>query len=217
MPPVDTLLSQNNTGEGEGNNQVADPNQNQDPNNQDPQGNGEGDQGDGEGQAGAEGSGDNDGDAQGAPESYETFTLPEDLQINESELEGFTSLARDLNLSQAQAQQLVDYEAERMLAIQSAQQEAWTQQQVDWRNESQSDQEIGGNNFDGNIATAVKALDRFGTPELKSALNESGMGNHPEVIRAFYRVGKAISESSFVPGGSSSTGQKSRDEILYGT
>ena len=47
---------------------------------------------------------------------------------------------------------------------------------------------------------AKKALETFGTPELRTLLNESGMGNNPEVIRAFYRVGKAISEDKFVSG-----------------
>ena len=40
----------------------------------------------------------------------------------------------------------------------------------------------------------------FGTPELRDVLNMTGLGNHPEIIRAFYRAGKAISEDAFVSG-----------------
>jgi hypothetical protein len=47
---------------------------------------------------------------------------------------------------------------------------------------------------------AKKALDAFGTTELRSLLNESGLGNHPEVIRFMFRAGKAISEDSMVTG-----------------
>jgi hypothetical protein len=47
---------------------------------------------------------------------------------------------------------------------------------------------------------AKKALDAFGTAELRSLLNESGLGNHPEVIRFMFRAGKAISEDSMVTG-----------------
>ena len=50
------------------------------------------------------------------------------------------------------------------------------------------------------LSVLKKALDQFGTPELRALLNDSGMGNNPEVIRAFYRVGKAISEDKFVGG-----------------
>jgi len=47
---------------------------------------------------------------------------------------------------------------------------------------------------------AKKALDSFGTPELRTLLNESGIGNHPELIRFMVRAGKAISSDTFVAG-----------------
>lgn len=62
----------------------------------------------------------------------------------------------------------------------------------DWAEASRNDSEFGGDAFATNIKTAIKALDAFGTDELKALLNESGLGNHPEIIRAFYRVGRAM-------------------------
>ena len=62
------------------------------------------------------------------------------------------------------------------------------------------DKEIGGEKFTENLALARKALESFGTPELQDVLNMTGLGNHPEVIRAFYKAGKAISEDRFIPG-----------------
>ena len=57
---------------------------------------------------------------------------------------------------------------------------------------------------------ARKAVEQFGTPELRTLLDESGLGSHPEVVRFFYRAGKAIGDDNFVaagrtapPGGSS--------------
>ena len=64
-----------------------------------------------------------------------------------------------------------------------------------------TDAEIGGDKLPENLAVARKALETFGTPELKALLNESGLGNHPEVIRFFYRSGKAISEDRVIRGG----------------
>jgi hypothetical protein len=88
---------------------------------------------------------------------------------------------------------------------------------ADWANASKSDKEIGGEQLSQNLAVAKKALDAFGTPELRTLLNESGLGNHPEIIRAFYRAGKQISEDSFVPG-STRPGANSRSaaQALYG-
>ena len=70
-----------------------------------------------------------------------------------------------------------------------------------WVDAAQADTEIGGPNLAQNVAVAKKAMDKFGTPELSKLLDETGLGNHPEIVRAFYRAGKAISEDRFVGGG----------------
>ena len=47
---------------------------------------------------------------------------------------------------------------------------------------------------------AKKAFDQFGTPELKTFLNDTGLGNHPELVRWAFRVGGALSEDGIVKG-----------------
>jgi hypothetical protein len=69
---------------------------------------------------------------------------------------------------------------------------------------SKQDKEFGGPALAENLSVAKKALDAFGTAELRTLLNESGLGNHPEIVRLFFRAGKAISEDRVVTG---STGQ----------
>ena len=70
----------------------------------------------------------------------------------------------------------------------------------EWADTSRADKEFGGEKLAENLATAKKAMDAFATPELRTLLDESGLGNHPEVIRMFYRTGKAMSEDRFVTG-----------------
>jgi hypothetical protein len=69
-----------------------------------------------------------------------------------------------------------------------------------WVEQVKADKDIGGDKLDENLGIARKALDHFGTPELKDVLNASGLGNHPAVIKAFVKAGKAISEDTFVTG-----------------
>ena len=57
-----------------------------------------------------------------------------------------------------------------------------------WANAAHSDPELGGRA----LAAARQAVERFGGARLKQALEETGLGNHPEVIRAFYRIGRAM-------------------------
>jgi hypothetical protein len=79
-----------------------------------------------------------------------------------------------------------------------------------------TDKELGGTALDGNIRLAQSALTKFGTPELRAALDTTGMGNHPEVVRVFTRIGKAMAEDTFEKGSPSKNAGKSAAEILYG-
>jgi len=132
----------------------------------------------------------------GAPEKYE-FTVPDGLNIDEAGLERFSEFAKELDMPQEAAQKMLEKMGP---AWQQRQADAITAVQNEWKEASTTDKEFGGAKLEENLAVAKKALDTFGTPELSKLLRESGIGNHPEIIRAFYRAGKAISEDSFVAG-----------------
>ena len=133
---------------------------------------------------------------EGAPESYE-FKAPEGVQFDDTVIGAFSEVAKDLNLPQEQAQKVLDKMAPVMQARQLEQLQA---ARADWAESAKTDKEFGGEKLAENLGMAKKALDTFATPELRALLNESGLGNHPEVIRMFYRTGKAISEDRVVTG-----------------
>jgi hypothetical protein len=108
-----------------------------------------------------------------APETYE-FKAPEGRAFDSEVIAEYSKVAKELNLSQA---------------VRNG-----------WSDSSKADKEFGGERLSENLSVAKKALDAFGTTELRSLLNESGLGNHPEVIRFMFRAGKAISEDSMVTG-----------------
>ena len=132
----------------------------------------------------------------GAPEAYE-WKLDDGVAIDESGLTAFSSWAKQNNLTQEQANSLLNNMA---TASAERQQQAHTEAVNEWISKAQADTEFGGRDLQQNLAVAKKAIDQFGTPELAKLLNDSGLGNHPEIIRAFYRAGKAISEDKFVGG-----------------
>ena len=132
---------------------------------------------------------------EGAPEQYE-FEMS-DLTVDSETLDSFKNVAKELDLPQDKAQALLSKMAP---AMQARQQALLDQARESWSDAARSDKEFGGDKLGENLSVAKKAIDAFGTPELKTLLNESGLGNHPEVIRAFYRAGKAISEDGFVRG-----------------
>lgn len=115
----------------------------------------------------------------GAPEKYE-FKAPDGRQFDNEVIASFSEIAKELNLTQESAQKMLDKVAPKMAERQAQHVEAIRQE---WASLSQGDKEFGGEKIAENLSVAKRALDTFGTPELRSLLNDSGLGNHPELIR----------------------------------
>jgi hypothetical protein len=129
------------------------------------------------------------------PESYE-LKMPEGVQLDSVAADEFSAVAKELKLDQAAAQKLADVGAK----MAQRQAENHVKLVESWVEQVKADKDIGGDKLDENLGVARKALEQFGTPELRDVLNMTGFGNHPEVIKAFYKIGKAISEDRFVAG-----------------
>jgi hypothetical protein len=140
---------------------------------------------------------------QGAPEAYE-FQAIEGQEFDPEVMKSFSEIAKELDLPQDAAQKVLDKVAPKIL---ERQMQALENVRNEWAESARTDKEFGGDKLNDNLVVAKKALDSFGTPELRKLLNESGLGNHPEMIRLMFRAGKAISEDRFV--GGTRGGQKS--------
>ncbi len=148
---------------------------------------------------------------EGAPESYE-FKAPEGVQFDDTVIGAFSEVAKELNLPQDQAQKVLDKMAP---VIAARQLEQFQAARVAWGEAAKTDKEFGGEKLAENLGVAKKAMDTFATPELRALLDESGLGNHPEVIRMFYRTGKAISEDRFVGGKQGQQAPQSVAQRMY--
>lgn len=141
----------------------------------------------------------------GAPEKYE-FTAGEGVELDTEALKDFEPVARELNLTNEQAQKLVDAYPKILAGVQQRQAEAWQKQTEGWAETVKADKEIGGDKLTANLSAAQRALEQFGDPELKEYLDSTGLGNHPALVKAFIKVGKAMSEDKVVTGGHESGG-----------
>jgi hypothetical protein len=128
------------------------------------------------------------------PEKYD-FKAPDGMEYDQETIDIYAEAAKEAGLSQEKADIILG-----KIAPHLAQQQikAVEKASAEWKAASRADAEFGGDKLNENMAVAAKAMEKFATPELKTLLNESRLGNNPEVIRLFYRVGKAISEDGFV-------------------
>jgi len=167
----------------------------------------EGAKGSGDGAEGDAGEGGDGAGKGGAPEAYSPFKGPDGNPLPEAQQAEFARTAKELGLGQEQAQKYV--ESVHAAAKSEADQLSKTYQdlQQEWVAKAKADPEFGGEKFDENMKFVADAMKEFGTPELRDALKASGLGNHPEVVRLMYRVGKALEKEEDVVTGDGGSGE----------
>ena len=151
----------------------------------------------------------------GAPEKYADFKLPDGVKLDDAAIGEFAPVAKELNLTQDQAQKLVDLQAAFAQRNAQAQVAQFAEQVKAWGEQAKGDKEYGGEKFDASVTSARLAVSKFGTPELTKLLNDTGMGSNPEVVRFMVKVGNAMSEDKLHTSSNSAT-TKSVEEMLYG-
>lgn len=166
---------------------------------------GEAKEGDGEG---SKPEGDSNADEkkeqpEGAPESYEDFKAPEGLKYDDQVMDAFKEVAKETNLSQAQAQNLLDKVAPVIAQRQMAQIAEVSKQ---WAERSQADKELSAD-WNRSMADIARVRDRFAKNEDGSVdpdiaeFMSTPIGNHPGLLKLLARAGRAIGEGSFPRGG----------------
>lgn len=140
--------------------------------------------------------------------------LPEGMAIDTQLFDSVKEIGTKYNIPKEAMQEMVDGYAKRIADADTALQNQWAEVERGWKDTAKTDKEIGGDKFDTNVEKAKRAVSTFGTPELKEALEQSRMGNHPEIIRIFARIGEKISEGGNFDRGSGS-GERTRSDVLF--
>ncbi len=161
--------------------------------------------------------GEKDGeDKAGAPEEYGEFTFPEGINPSSEMVTEFSTIAKELDLDQATAQRFVDLQGKFELQRAEAAAQAWEDTISGWLDEAKADKDLGGDKWDETMAVCARAMEAFGSPELKEALNFSGLGNHLAVIAFVHAIGSEVSEDGFRATGRAGKGETSAADAIFG-
>lgn len=148
-----------------------------------------------------------------APDTYD-LTVPENGPFTSTDLDAFKANAKKFGLTNAAAQQVLDA---RVAELTSARDQ--------YIADAKADKEIGGAHYEQSLEQARRGRNVMFPPGTAGAtfiaelLDQTGLFNHPELVRAFARIGKGAREDKPVDGAraSSDAGEKpSRAKILYG-
>lgn len=146
-----------------------------------------------------------------------TLELPKDSLLDESAVERIAGFAKERGLSKEQAQEILNQQHEAVAQALESQRQRVDQVADAWREQVLKDKEIGGDNYMEKIEVAHRAVKKFASDDFIKALNETKLGNHPELVRVFYRIGLAMNEDRLVtPGAQGGTRYQDPAERLYG-
>lgn len=84
-----------------------------------------------------------------------------------------------------------------------------------WQTATKADKEIGGESLVRSLELSKKVITRFGSPELVDYLDKTKLGDNPEFIRIFKRIGEAMKEDDFIQPGSEQGNKKTGADKFY--
>jgi hypothetical protein len=148
---------------------------------------------------------------------FESLKVPEGVK-----LEGETKTAFETAMKESdpnkRAQGLLDLYAAESKKAQTGLYDTYNKMNKDWVDAVKADSEIGGDKWVNTQKTIAKALDTYGTPGVRQALNLTGAGNNPDVIKTFYKMAAALAEGSHASGSPpAQSGEKGLAELMYPT
>jgi len=150
-----------------------------------------------------------------APDTYAEFSIPEGINLEEQRLGDFTTLARELGLTQEKAQKLVDMASNLVTDNSKSNLEAWDKVRENWVKDIKEDSDFGGDKFKETIERAKRTLTKFGSEDFKNFLDVTGYGDNPHLIRLLAKIDKATAEDSFVEGTPSGELPKTAAQKIY--
>lgn len=156
--------------------------------------------------------------AEGAPESYADFTLPEGVTLEGERKEAAIALFKELGLPQDKAQRAIDHFVQTIAGDESSRaaavEQAVSEQREKWGEEAKAK---FGDKYTETVNYARTAIKATNNPELLRVLDESGLGNNPAMIEAFAIFGRQMRDSPIdgIGGESGAAQPKTLEQRMY--
>jgi hypothetical protein len=128
------------------------------------------------------------------PENYE-FEFPEGFNVDEETLNGFRQTAKEVGITQSQFEKIMGFEIERNQKmaeamkndVRSHRQEAEEKLKADW-----------GEGYEKNLETAKRTINVYGNEDFNSWLEDTKLGDSPQMIRLLNWVGSKLGEDALI-------------------
>lgn len=148
------------------------------------------------------------------PDKYE-FKLGEGRELDAGLVEAVAPLFKEFGLTQESAAKLVETYDKYGQKFEAAQEKQFQDfmAQTSKENLAAIKKEWGAD-YEPNLNVAQRGLARFMSDAGKKKLEDAGLGNDPEILKAFMQAGKMIQEDR-PPVNGQPSGRKSTESVLY--
>lgn len=151
------------------------------------------------------------------PEAY-TFTPPEGYTVDKALTDAVTPVFKELGLTQEQASKLFDIQAAHQIELAKKIDTAVADTRKSWQDAVTADPVMGPNldKIKTDVGRAMQHIPTEVATKFKAALDWTGVGDNPDVVRGIWELTKLVNEGKPVSGGGpsplgqSSTGQPAR-------
>lgn len=141
-----------------------------------------------------------------APAQFDVakLAIPEGMKADDPLFQKFSGLMTDEKLSpHERGQQMLNLYQDAVKASRDASKAAWDNVNAEWSKQTMAMPELGGAKWDSTKTTIAKAIDGLGTEAasaFRQALDITGAGNHPAIVKALHSWASKLTEGSHIEG-----------------
>lgn len=130
--------------------------------------------------------------------------LPEGMKADDPMFQKFSGLMTDEKLSpHERGQQMLNLYQDAVKQSRDASKAAWDNVNTEWSKQTMALPEIGGAKWDSTKTTIAKAIDGLGAEAataFRQALDLTGAGNHPAIVKALHSWASKLTEGGHIEG-----------------
>lgn len=147
--------------------------------------------------------------------------VPEGFSLPQEQIDNLAAILGDEKMQhQDRAQALLDLHTKALQTATDGVTKFWTETQKKWAEDVAMDKDIGTGDKNSplkpEVKTAVaKLIDAHGGVELRRALDMTGAGNHPAVVKAFAKFAAQLTEGSLRSGSPPGAKPRSGAQAMY--
>jgi len=155
--------------------------------------------------------------AEGDNDVVYDLKLSDDNVLGQDELNSVLEFAKENKLAPELAEAVWKRENELLSKLGDAESKRQDDELKEWRSSVINDPDMGGEKLKITTENARRAVKTFGSEDFTKVLNETGYGDHPEIVRFLSNIGSLMNDDALILPTRMGSKPKTAEELFYGS